>query len=57
MPGSIVAVLLKSVREDHDQMPVVSLSYDGQAEGNTLTRVEAFMHQVKEYHRRRGSRA
>ncbi|HUV39595.1 MAG TPA: acyl-CoA dehydratase activase-related protein, partial [Planctomycetota bacterium] len=53
MPGSIVTALLKRVREDHEQMPVVSLAYDGQAEGNTLTRVEAFMHQVKEFHRRK----
>jgi predicted nucleotide-binding protein (sugar kinase/HSP70/actin superfamily) len=53
MPGSIVTALLKRVREDHEQMPVVSLSYDGQPEGSTLTRLEAFMHQVKEFHRRK----
>ena len=52
MPGSIVAALLKRVREDHEQMPVVSLAYDGQAEDSTLTRLEAFMHQVREFHQR-----
>ena len=52
MPGSIVTALLKRVREDHQQLPVVSLSYDGQSEGSTLTRLEAFMHQVKAFHRR-----
>ena len=57
MPGSIVTALLKRVREDHEQMPVVSLAYDGQAEGNTRTRIEAFMHQVKEFHRRKRKRA
>ncbi len=53
MPGAIVSAVLKSVREDHDQMPIVSLSYDGQPEGSTLTRLEAFMHQVKAFHKRR----
>ena len=52
MPGSIVTAVLKRVREDCDQMPVVSLSYDGQSEGGTVTRLEAFMHQVREFHRR-----
>ena len=52
MPGAIVTAVLKPVREDYHQIPVVSLAYDGQAEGNTLTRLEAFMHQVKEFHRR-----
>jgi predicted nucleotide-binding protein (sugar kinase/HSP70/actin superfamily) len=56
MPGSIVSALLKRVREDHEQMPVVSLAYDGQPEGSTLTRLEAFMHQVKEFHRRKPRR-
>jgi len=56
MPGSIVRALLKRVREDHEQMPVVSLAYDGQAEGSTTTRLEAFMHQVSEFHRRRHRR-
>ncbi len=56
MPGSIVSSVLKRVREDHEQMPVVSLSYDGQPEGGTLTRLEAFMHQVREYHRGRARR-
>ena len=57
--GTIVATLIKRVREDHEQIPVVNLAYDGQAEGNLLTRIEAFMHQVKEFHdrgRRRGAR-
>jgi hypothetical protein len=45
------------VREDHEQMPVVSLAYDGQAEGGTQTRLEAFMHQVKEFHQRKTRRA
>ena len=57
MPGSVVTSLLKRVREDHEQMPVVSLAYDGQAEGGTQTRLEAFMHQVKEFHQRKTRRA
>jgi predicted CoA-substrate-specific enzyme activase len=51
MPGTIVTALLKRFREDHDDIPVLSMSYDGQKETNALTRLEAFVHQVRQRHR------
>ncbi len=49
MPGTVVAAMLKKLREDHGLFPIVSVAYDGQQEAGTLTRLEAFMHQAHEY--------
>jgi predicted nucleotide-binding protein (sugar kinase/HSP70/actin superfamily) len=46
MPGTIVNALLKRFREDHQNIPFLNLSYDGQEQTNTRTRLEAFMYQV-----------
>jgi predicted nucleotide-binding protein (sugar kinase/HSP70/actin superfamily) len=52
MPGTIVSALLKRLKEDNDNIPYLNLSYDGQTETNTTTRLEAFMYQVLRYHDR-----
>ena len=49
MPGVIVSALLKRYREDHDNIPFLNMAFDGQEQTNTLTRLEAFMHQVYQY--------
>ena len=56
MPGNVVTALLRQIREDTDHMPVVSLAYDGQPAESTQTRIEAFMHQVREFHQKRRAR-
>ena len=48
MPGTIVNSLLKRFREDHQNIPFLNLSYDGQEQTNTRTRLEAFMYQVQQ---------
>jgi predicted nucleotide-binding protein (sugar kinase/HSP70/actin superfamily) len=48
MPGTIVNALLKRFREDHQNIPFLNLSYDGQEQTNTRTRLEAFMYQVQQ---------
>jgi predicted nucleotide-binding protein (sugar kinase/HSP70/actin superfamily) len=48
MPGTIVNALLKRFREDHNNIPFLNLSYDGQEQTNTRTRLEAFMYQVQQ---------
>jgi len=53
MPGTIVSGMLKQFRADHDSIPVISIAYEGQKEMGAVTRLEAFMHQVREYHRSR----
>ncbi len=49
MPGTIVSTILKRFRENHDNIPFLGISYDGQGETNTRTRLEAFMYQVSNY--------
>jgi predicted nucleotide-binding protein (sugar kinase/HSP70/actin superfamily) len=49
MPGTIVTAILKKVREDYENIPIISLAYDGTQHAGTNTRLEAFMHQAKQY--------
>ncbi|OGP50385.1 MAG: CoA activase [Deltaproteobacteria bacterium RBG_13_43_22] len=53
MPGTIVNALLKRFREDHRNIPFLNLSYDGQEQTNTRTRLEAFMYQVQQVQTRK----
>ena len=53
MPGNIVNTLLEPFRRDYDNIPVLKLAYDGLEQTSELTRVEAFMHQAKEYAQRK----
>jgi predicted nucleotide-binding protein (sugar kinase/HSP70/actin superfamily) len=50
MPGTISSAIMKLIQNRYD-VPVINVAYDGQGDGNTTTRLEAFMHQVKEYYR------
>jgi predicted nucleotide-binding protein (sugar kinase/HSP70/actin superfamily) len=54
LPGTIVASLSPAFRKDHDDMPWVDIAYDGQEDTAIETRLEAFMHQAKEYCLRMG---
>jgi len=49
MPGTIVSAILKRFREENQHFPILNMAYDGQEQTNTLTRLEAFMHQSREY--------
>jgi predicted CoA-substrate-specific enzyme activase len=49
MPGTVVSALLKRYREENNNLPVLNMAYDGQEQTNTLTRIEAFMHQARQY--------
>ncbi len=49
MPGTIVSAILKRFREENQHFPILNMAYDGQEQTNTMTRLEAFMHQVKEF--------
>lgn len=55
MPGTIAGAVLKRVREDHENIPLLNIAYEGQGDTQTLTRLEAFMHQAKAYKRARKS--
>ena len=49
MPGMIVSTLLKRYREENGNIPILNMAYDGQEQTNTLTRLEAFMYQAREF--------
>jgi predicted nucleotide-binding protein (sugar kinase/HSP70/actin superfamily) len=53
MPGTIVSTILKRYREENSNIPILNMAYDGQEQTNTLTRLEAFMFQAKEFKNRK----
>jgi predicted nucleotide-binding protein (sugar kinase/HSP70/actin superfamily) len=54
LPGTIVASLSSSFRKDHDDMPWVDIAFDGQEDTGIETRLQAFVHQAKEYAKSKG---
>ena len=50
MPGTISGAILKKVHEEHELFPVLNVAYDGQEDATFETRIEAFAHQVHQYH-------
>lgn len=49
MPGTVVAAVSHKFKKDHNQLPYVSIAYDGQEDTSIDLRLQAFMHQAKEY--------
>jgi predicted nucleotide-binding protein (sugar kinase/HSP70/actin superfamily) len=47
MPGTITSAVLKRVRETYPSLPMLNIAYEGQQDSQTLTRLEAFMHQAR----------
>jgi predicted CoA-substrate-specific enzyme activase len=52
MPGTISHAILKFVQRNEGGFPFLNMVYDGTEQANTLTRLQAFMHQAKEYSKR-----
>jgi len=50
MPGNIVNALMKRLRADHGNVPFLPMAMDGQEQTGSRVRLEAFMHQVRQYH-------
>jgi predicted CoA-substrate-specific enzyme activase len=53
MPGTVVNSLFARFRKEHDNIPFLNLAFDGQEQTHTLTRLEAFMYQVRQFMKRR----
>lgn len=47
MPGTISSAIMRLIQQHHN-VPIINLAYDGQGLTNVTTRLEAFMYQVKE---------
>ena len=55
MPGTISHAILKFVQKNEGSFPFLNMVYDGTEQANTLTRLQAFMYQTKEYSKRNRS--
>ncbi len=53
MPGTVVTAMSKKLREDFDNVPWLNLAYEGLEDSSEITRLEAFMHQARDYRKRR----
>jgi predicted CoA-substrate-specific enzyme activase len=49
MPGTVSQALMRRVREAEDEVPFLNMVYDGLEQSTAATRLEAFMHQAREY--------
>jgi predicted nucleotide-binding protein (sugar kinase/HSP70/actin superfamily) len=50
MPGTITSAILRRVHKEHDLFPILNVAFDGQEDVTYQTRLEAFAHQVRQYH-------
>jgi len=57
MPGTISNAIMKRVRQDEDGIPFLNMVYDGLEQATAQTRLEAFVHQARDYMERRRGRA
>ena len=51
MPGTLITSVSGAFRKDHDNIPWVNIAYDGQDDIGIETRLQAFMHQAREFAR------
>lgn len=49
MPGTIICAVSNDFKKDHHNIPWLNYAYDGQEDNSNETRLQAFMHQAKEY--------
>jgi predicted CoA-substrate-specific enzyme activase len=56
MPGTVVAGVMKKVRQDLDNVPFLNMAYDGLEQTTSVTRIEAFMHQAQQFALARGDK-
>ena len=52
MPSTIVDAVMKKVTPALEEMPTLTVSYDGQQDPTLRTRLEAFLYQARAYQRR-----
>ena len=49
MPGTLISSVSPTFRKDHENVPWVNIAYDGQDDNGIQTRLQAFMHQTRDY--------
>jgi len=55
LPGTITQAVLKRFKEEHNNIPCLTMVYDGLEQTNARMRLEAFIHQARQYKERNGS--
>ena len=50
--GTLATAIYKKIQRDHNQIPMITMIYEGLKPTNEKTRIEAFVHQVKSYYER-----
>ena len=53
--GGLCTAIYKKIQREHNNIPMLTMIYDGLKHTNEKTRIEAFVHQVKLYWERYGS--
>jgi len=54
MPGTVIESVSDRFKRDHNNIPYVNIAYDGQDNTTIDMRIQAFMHQAKEYAKEKG---
>jgi len=54
MVGNVSAAIMDRIRLDHEGIPMTTLTYGGTEGSDANPRIEAFVHQAKRFHARRG---
>jgi predicted CoA-substrate-specific enzyme activase len=54
MPGTIICAVSNDFKKDHHNIPWLNYAYDGQEDSSNETRLQAFMHQAKEFNETNG---
>jgi predicted CoA-substrate-specific enzyme activase len=49
MPGTLISSVSQIFRKNHNNIPWENITFDGQEDASIDTRLQAFMHQAKEY--------
>ncbi|MFC2081016.1 acyl-CoA dehydratase activase [Bacteroidota bacterium] len=49
MPGTLVSAVSRDFKKDHGDLPYISIPYDGQEDTAIELRLQAFMHQAREF--------
>ncbi len=53
MPGTVVNAILKRLREENSNIPYLNMVFDGNEDSNSMTRMEAFVHQARDFMERK----
>jgi len=54
MPGTVVSAVSRDFKKDHGDLPYINIPYDGQEDTAIDMRLQAFMHQARDFAKKNG---